>query len=245
MKQLPVNTATGSIKPTRLSVSGIGSNRIVLMLFLLLLVAPVKSQNYSALSVGFNYAATNFNQYPVAFSTAKVKPPSDALGFLIESIHIKNRHVLGVNFSFNYGLLMKDNGDSIKSGFSSQSIMIGYGQQFKLGKRGFLKPMIFAGIQYAYVTFTNQNNNSLQAISSGNTNEISLISANPNLHFEVEYVLTMEKKGAIGFYSAYQNGIFKTPIENLSGARVPNAKFNPTAFMFGIKFYPRYFRSKE
>lgn len=239
MKQLPVNTVLSSIKPTMQSVRSIGSNRIFLMLLLLLNMLQVNGQVYSNVALGVNYSLTNFDQYPVGFSSAQIKPSSEALGFSFEFHNAHNRHLFGLKFLFN-SALQNDKNDSLKASFGQSSILLGYGLHFKLTERIIFRPVLYAGLLSNQVTFTNKNNNSLQAISSGNTNELNLVSGNPILLAEFEFIIKLQGRNALGIFGGYQNGILETSIKNLSGAKVPNAKFNPTGFSFGIKYYPRF-----
>ena len=239
MQQLPVNTATGSNRLTMFSVRSIGSYRIILMLLLLLNMLEVNGQRTGSMAFGGNYTLSNFDQYPVAFSSAQIKPSTDALGFSIESHFASNRHLFGFKFSFNSSL-HDDKSDSLKASFGQSSILLGYGLHLKLTEGVYFRPVLYAGILANQVTFTNKNNNSLQAISSGNTNELNLVSGNPILLAELEFIFKLQERRALGIFGGYQNGILETSIKNLSGAKVPNAKFNPTGFTFGIKYYPRF-----
>jgi hypothetical protein len=56
---------------------------------------------------------------------------------------------------------------------------------------------------------------------------------------ELEYLFKFKKKGGLGIFANYQDGIFKTSIFNISGAKVANVKYNPTAINVGIKLYRR------
>jgi len=236
MKLLPARAVHGSMKAKKPFLIGIGSKRIVLILLLLINVILANGQKKSSMSVGMFYSLTNLDKYPVAFSSDKILPPAKAAGLSIEFHHILNRHLVGFKFSYGPGFPLYF-GDTMVSDFSLQTFSLGYGQQIKLSERIYFRPQIYLGMLSTYVIYTNENNNSLQAISSGNTQEIGLSSTNPSIQGELEFILKFPKKWALGFYAGYQNGIFETAIENRSGKRIPNAKFNPTALSFGLKFY--------
>lgn len=215
----------------------LGSNRIVFILILCFIALQTNAQSKLDFCYSMFYSNTNFNQYPVKFSSSQLSPKSDGIGFSFEFHRVKNKNLIGLKWMLCGGY--PNRADSISGRFNSYSVLLGYGRQIALGERSELRPSIYLGMQSSDVLFTNKNNNSAQAIASGNTNELSLSSSNASVLLELEYLFKFKKKGGLGLFANYQDGIFKTSIFNISGAKVANAKYNPTAINIGIKLYRR------
>lgn len=180
---------------------------------------------------GIGYGYANNDAYPVKFLGNKVEVPASnllldfSMGYLGEKVKLRADII--------WMSTVQANPKTELYGSASSSIFLMYLGTPIINKSAVvLNGLLGFGVQESRYTYTQKNNNSLDSLSSGHTNELGMLLQNVIVSPELELYF---KKSGFSIYTNYMVGLTESKITNLTGNTIGNYGFKTNTFRIGLR----------
>jgi hypothetical protein len=202
------------------------------LFFILTNKAAAQNKSKLTMGFGFGYGYANNDTYPVKFLGNKVEVPNSNLVFDF-SMGYKSEKVI-VRTDFIWMSTPQTNPKTeVYGGVSSSLFLMHAGTPIINKSTIALNVLLGIGVQESRFTYTQKNNNSLDSLNSGHTNELSMLLLNVMACPELELYF---KKSGFSIYTNYMVGLTESKITNLTGNTIGNYGFKPNTFRIGLRY---------
>lgn len=208
------------------------------LLIIISLINPfrLKSQNFNPyISTSFSFGKNNFDKFPVKYGSGNY-PFSDKINTLeFEFGYSIGKNKLGYMYQWMY--TSKDPIQSHNYGtYTGDAFQMKYSRVILEKNKIHFSPYLGIGIQSGIFIYTNDTNHLTSSITAGQSNEISLLTANPKITLGLKFDYCIQKHNYISIFIETSNGINPGQIKTTSNSVVRGYKFNPVYHQLGISY---------
>lgn len=177
----------------------------------------------------------NFEDFPVKFGNSAPSFHNKLATIELEIGFKNNKNIFASSFSINSTRA----GTVVSNNYAAYA---GYAFQFKYGRILFDKnnfrcwPYLKLGLMDGTYIFTNDTNHVQSAISSGQTNEITLLLSNPKASLGLQINYLFKNEHSLSIILEASSGVFPGKIRTYSGMVVGNQSFTPNFFQLGLAY---------
>jgi|688.fasta_scaffold02143_6 hypothetical protein len=208
------------------------------VLFILFAFAPsilIGQNSKYCISGSLAFGKNNLEQFPVQFGKGNYQFSQKVRTIEIEIGREKVKNYLGALLQLNTsrkGIVNLNN----YAFFYGDAFQIKYARILYHENRFNFCPFIKVGFQNNTFIYSNDTNHSNSNISSGSSNEISMLLTNPKGSIGVQFRYKISERSIISVFMEMSSGIISSEIKTYSNNPIGTNTFTPNFFQLGLTY---------